>query len=791
MADLDQQREEELFSACLELTPAEWGCYLERTCNGDSIVQTRIERLLAAHRRAENAASNPAQSIPADDVPVLIGPYKLVGQLGEGGMAVVYEAEQLEPVRRRVALKIVKLGMDTRQIVARFMTERQALAAMDHPYVAKVFDAGQTLAGRPYFAMELVDGMPLLDYCDRNRLSIHDRVELFVLICQAVQHAHQKGVIHRDLKPSNVLVSSNAGVPVPKVIDFGIAKAVGLDNVEGVTEFTRVDQALGTPAYMSPEQAGLGRMDVDTRTDVYSLGVILYELLAGYLPADPREIGYVEFLSSLSKGELKASKPSSRLRGRIESATAAGLKRQVEGDLDWIVMKALEVYRERRYDTATALAEDLRRFLREEPVSARPPTASYRVGKFIRRHRVQVAAASVAGIALLAGSVGAGVGLMRAARAESAAMQQAATAREVSDFLVRLFKLSNPNQGPAKPITVRELLDRSASGIETDLRGQPEVQANLFGALSHVYEANGLYRESKALAEKSLALPRVPGPEGDLQKAAALLDLGRSYMRLGNREQALKEFEQALALRVRILGEHHLDVARVLTNLGAVLTQLGRFDEAIRAHNRALEIQRAAATDDSEIYPSLRGLGMLQMQKGEFGAALESFRRAQAIIEKRFGDNHPSRADCLHNVAMALEKLNRFEESQKLLERSLEIRKRVLPADHPDFAFSFHSLGRVLVAQGKLLSALEFFEEGIRIRRAALGPDHPRTADLIESLAMLRVRLGDVDESRRLIRQAFNIHLRAYGPDHPDTVESRKNLARVLVAAGRNEEVRQ
>jgi non-specific serine/threonine protein kinase/serine/threonine-protein kinase len=539
---------------------------------------------------------------------------------------------------------------------------------------------------------------------------------------------------------------------MPKIIDFGIAKAIGLDIPERMTAFTRVDQALGTPAYMSPEQAGMGCTDIDTRTDIYSLGVILYELLCGRLPAVPAETGYVEFLSLLSKGELKIPRPSSHARrvmkGPAETAmkrrtTAAGLQRQIEGDLDRIVMKALDVQRGRRYDAAIALAEDLERFLREEPVSAHPLAVSYRIAKFVGRHRVQVAAACVAGIAMLAGMIAAGVGLMRATRAEAAAIQEAVAAREVSEFMVRLFRLSTPHPESGKPATMRELLDRGVVTIETELQGQPRVQANLFGGLGHVYEALGMFRESKALAEKSLALPRANGREGDLQQAAALLDLGRSNMKLGAREQARQAFEQALALRAGALGENHPEIARVLNDLGTVLTQLRRFEEAVSAHNRALAIQRRASTpDDTEIHHSLRGLGRVQIRKGDFRAALDSFLAVQAFDAKRFGDNHPFFADSLHNAARALEKLNRFEESQSLLERSLDIRKRVLPLDHPNLAASYHSLGRVLAAQGKREAALPLFEEAVRIRRAALGADRPGTNELVESLEELPVRLG-------------------------------------------------
>jgi non-specific serine/threonine protein kinase/serine/threonine-protein kinase len=696
-----------------------------------------------------------------------------------------------------VALKIVKLGMDTKEVVARFMTERQALAAMDHAYIAKVFDAGQIAAGRPYFVMELVDGVPLLDYCDSNRLSLKERVELLILICQAIQHAHLKGVVHRDLKPSNVLVTSGSPNPTPKIIDFGIAKAVGLDIPERITEFTRANQALGTPAYMSPEQACLGRMDIDTRTDVYSLGVMLYELLAGCLPADPAETNYAEFLHLLANGELKTSRPSWRvslLSTRVEiasarSSTPAALKRQLEGDLDWIVMKSLEVDRSRRYETAGALAEDLRRYLREEPVSARPPTISYQFRKLLRRHRVQVVAASVTAVGLLGGTAATAVGLVRATRAEARARQEAATSRQVSDFLTRLFTLSNPYEAPGKPATVRELLQRGATAIETDLKEQPAVQSNLFGTLSKVYEALGQYPESKRLVEKALALTPVSGQDGDLQRAALLLQLGRANQRLGDMEQTRKLFEQALALRVRALGDNHLDVARVLNNLGAVHGQMERYGEATSAHERALAIQRrVGGPHHTDVAHSLRGLAIVQDRQGNVEAGLELFRQSLEIFEKNYGANHSFTAAGLQDIAVSLRTLNRHEEAQQLLERSLAILKRVHGPDHPDVSFSAHSLGVVLVAQGKLKAALPVLQDGFRIRMATMGPHNPRTADIADSLAMLWVSLGDLDKGRQLLEQALRGHEQAYGAGHSSTLETRGHLARTLVKAGRYKE---
>src|SRR5579859_6341233 len=425
----------EVFNGALELPGGERAAYLDRACAGDAALRQRVEELLKTSEEScdylEGPDAVPAGTVrfslvPAEQAGNRIGRYKLLQQIGEGGCGVVYMAEQVEPVRRRVALKVIKLGMDTRQVVARFEAERQALALMDHPNIAKVLDAGATDSGRPYFVMELVRGVKLTDYCDQHKLSTKQRLELFIPVCQAIQHAHQKGIIHRDIKPSNILVTLHDGVPVPKVIDFGIAKATQQELTEK-TLYTQFQQFIGTPAYMSPEQAEMSGLDIDTRSDIYSLGVLLYELLTGSTPFDTKELlqsGLDEMRKTIR--EKEPVRPSTRfatLQGEALATTAqrrsaepSKLLHQLKGDLDWIIMKCLEKDRTRRYETANGLAADLQRHMSDEPVVACPPSAGYRLRKFVRRNKAPVVAAGCVLLTLGVGIIGTTLGLIEAGR---------------------------------------------------------------------------------------------------------------------------------------------------------------------------------------------------------------------------------------------------------------------------------------------------------------------------------------------------------------------------------------
>ena len=551
-----------------------------------------------------------------------IGNYKLLQKIGEGGCGLVYMAQQEEPVRRQVALKIIKLGMDTKNVIGRFEVERQALALMDHPNIAKVFDAGATETGRPFFVMELVRGTRITDYCDANSLSTRQRLDLFVEVCHAIQHAHQKGLIHRDIKPSNILVTLRDGVPVPKVIDFGIAKATSDQLLTDKTVFTDFRQFIGTPAYMSPEQAEMSELGVDTRSDIYSLGILLYELLTGKTPFETKRLvgaGLDEIRRII--GEEEPLRPSTRLDtlGKEEQTTVAKARRAeapklvglIRGDLDWIVMKTLEKDRTRRYETANGLAMDIQRHLSNEPVVARPPSRLYRLQKVVRRNKLVFAAAAGIAAALL---IGLGISTWLLFK-EREALRQAEAAgsksQQIADLLKRMLERVGPSKALGRDVTMlKEILDDAAKNMSKDLTNQPEVEVELCLILGTTYHDLGLYKEMEGVSRRSLQLARARFGEENLSVADSLRHLGDALMHLSEvhlnemqgegLEAAERYGRQDVAICRKLLRTPHIKLAHAIGHLGNILTSEGKFGEAERLKREALAIQRElAGTNDS------------------------------------------------------------------------------------------------------------------------------------------------------------------------------------------------
>jgi non-specific serine/threonine protein kinase/serine/threonine-protein kinase len=649
--------------------------------------------------------------------PEQIGPYRLLQKVGEGGMGEVWEAEQVEPVRRKVALKLIKRGMDSREVIARFEAERQALAMMDHPCIARVFDAGATPRGRPYFVMEFVKGIPLTEHCDRNRLSTRERLELFISICEGVQHAHQKAILHRDLKPSNVLITVQDGKALPKIIDFGLAKATAQPLTER-TMHTQLGQILGTPEYMSPEQAEMTDLNIDTRTDVYSRGVILYQLLSGALPFDARELRRAGFdeLRRLIR-EVDPPRPSTRLSQRGDASSVAAERRgtdvytltsQVRGDLDWIVMKALEKDRTRRYGSPFQLVEDIRRHLAFEPVLARPPSATYRMQKFVRRHTVGVLSASVLLLLLVAFAATMAVQAGRIARERDRANEEAETARQVSAFLRDLFTVSDPSESLGNTITAREILDKGAVRIEQELGDQPAVQARLMDTMGDVYRRLGLYDAAQPLLESALERLRGEGGGTPLEIASTEEDLGMLYERTGDYDRARELYEASLATREAELGPSHPDVASALNNLGNLVMREGDLEGARELYERSLRIrEKVLGPDHVDLARTLNNLGVLLIQMEEYEDALIALQRTLEIRSKALGENHTDLAQSLNNLAIVHRYLGNFEHARRLYQRALEIRETALGSEHHLVSESYYNLASVAALQGNRRTALD------------------------------------------------------------------------------------
>jgi serine/threonine protein kinase len=790
--------DEEIFQLAVGRQPAERDALLARACAGDAALRNRVEALLRAHDNPGSfMAASPVETLraaagpyrdgqPGEPPPgagrpiaegpgARVGPYKLLEQIGEGGMGVVFLAEQTRPVRRQVALKVVKAGMDTRQVVARFEAERQALAMMDHPNIARVLDAGATDTGRPYFVMDLVKGVPITRYCDEHRLTVRRRLELFVPVCRAVQHAHGKGVIHRDLKPSNVLIAPYDGVPVPKVIDFGVAKATGEPLTEK-TMFTLFGAMLGTPQYMSPEQAELNQLDVDTRSDVYSLGILLYELLTGTTPlarAAPGCAAVLELLRVIR--EQDPPPPSTRLSGGDLLPTIAAsrgvdpgkLHGLVRGELDWIVMKALEKDRARRYDTAHDLGRDVERYLAHEEVQACPPSAAYHFRKYARRHRATLATAGALAAVLVGATVVSAWLAVRATRAErlartrltaeadarrdseasrgraAAEAERAKAEAAVADAVIRyvnedLLGRADPPVDPDARLALRAVVDRASERIGARFEGQPAVEAAIRHTVATTYAALGNFRQAETHTRRALELSRAQWGDDDPRVRAAETQLAWACYH-----------------------QQHFDEADRL------------FEQVLDAH------RRAKGDDDPATLEAMRNVGASYgMQPARLREAEPVLRRVFEGYRRRLGDGAEATVAAATSLANVRDNLGRHEEAEGLLRAAIAAAAERAP-DTPDLTtrLAMTCLGNILSIRGKHDEALAVIDAALESQRRALGEQNSNTLHVRWVQCQALHRKGERRRACRVAEELLELRLRIQGADHAATRDTATFLA--------------
>jgi serine/threonine protein kinase/tetratricopeptide (TPR) repeat protein len=782
MSTTDWNRVKELFHQASERPPEQWEAFLGEQCGEELALRDEVMSLLRTLEASqlgsgESTENEPRDAIAAEsmEVPQRLGSYRLIREIGEGGFGTVWLARQERPIAREVAIKMIKPGMDSRSVIARFEQERQSLAMMDHHHIARIFDAGATESGRPYFVMEFVEGEPIVAFARRHGLLLRQKLEMFLDVVLAVHHAHQKGVIHRDLKPSNVLVRLVEGRPEPKVIDFGIAKALGSAGVgKGANQnLTAEQQMIGTLDYMSPEQA-TGESDLDTRSDIFSLGVLLYELITGTTPltGTSANASHQTRLRELLEGDI--APPSLRLKqlrtslaepdkpGSAENRSEARSGRHRVGEeLDWVVMRCLRRERDERYDSADALGADIRRYLAGDVVSAVPPSRMYRMKKFARRHRVGVASTAIfAGCVMTFGWLYV-VGMERekrqteaallvAERERAEAVRQKEIAKGVTAFQTDMLASADPRGEFGANVTVLQVMQAATLRLNDGaLHNQPDVEAAIRFSIGETLNSLGEYVKARESLERSVALLESPTHRNEILLASSLNTLGISCKQLGDYATAEVHYNRALEIGRVALGEEHPEVAITLSNLASLMQDTNRASEAEKLYNEAIGMFRKSGPAE-RLADAMNNLASLKLSVGAKEEATKLLEETLDLRRRLYRADHPMVAQSLNNLAGAYLKAGRFAECETLVREALEVRRSTLPAGHPDIANSLANLGVLCYRQGKLTEAEPLLREALNLRIDKLGKEHNLCRSTAKNLAQTLDDLGRSDEAAKL-----------------------------------------